>query len=88
MSLNKKKRLPVFVSCAFLQQRGVAQIVSHHDGWVQGGEIQGGNRKAVVPEREEGAGGKYKIRAIKKTTESVKTRCTNPFSGSMTVAPV
>lgn len=47
----------MFVRGAFLQQRGVAQIVSHHDGRIQGGEIQGGNRKAVVPAREGGGGG-------------------------------
>lgn len=47
----------MFVRGAFLQQRGVAQIVSHHDGRIQRGEIQGGNRKAVVTAREEGGGG-------------------------------
>lgn len=45
----EKTRLPVFFCRAFLQQCGVAQIVSHHDGGVQGGEIQSGNRNAVIP---------------------------------------
>lgn len=83
----------MFVRCAFLQQRGVAQIVSHHDGRIQGGEIQGGNRKAVVPAREEGGGGvlygvKNKDQSDKKNNKKQEARCTDPFSGSMTVAPV
>lgn len=73
----------MFVRCAFLQQRGVAQIVSHHDGRIQGGEIQGGNRKAVVPAREEGGGGvlygvKNKDQSDKKTTKSKKPDVPTP----------
>lgn len=67
----------MFVRGAFLQQRGVAQIVSHHDGRIQGGEIQGGNRKAVVPAREEGGGGmlygvKNKDQSDKKNNKNQK----------------
>jgi hypothetical protein len=30
-------------------QGGVAQVVSHHDGGVQGGEVQGGDRLVIIP---------------------------------------
>lgn len=34
------------------EQCGVAQIMGHHDGWVQRGEVQGGNGDVIVPEGE------------------------------------
>lgn len=34
--------------CHRLQQRGVAEVVGHHDGGVQGREIEGGDGVAVV----------------------------------------
>lgn len=82
--LNKKKCTPVFVRCAFLQQRGVAQIVSHHDGRIQGGEIQGGNRKAVVPAREEGGSGvlygvKNKDQSDKKKQQKERSQMYRPL---------
>jgi hypothetical protein len=38
----------VLCHSARLEQGGVAQVVRHHDGRVQGGEVQRGNRQVVV----------------------------------------
>lgn len=75
---------PVFVQGAFLQQGGVAQIVSHHDGRIQWREIQCGYWNAVIPAKSRGLVSEMTIRVAWRCARA----CTHPFSGSMTVAPV
>lgn len=71
---------PVFI-LGVLQQRGIAQIVGHHDGWIQRREIQGGDRNAVIP---------AKRRSVSKTcSESREKLCadTNRHVLVLTLSP-
>lgn len=83
---------PQFLHRALLQQGGVAQIVSHHNGWIQGGEVQGGDRNAIIStkKKEEKSFNPPQQEPCVQTDKAQPTRGyrTYPFSGSMTVAPV
>ena len=46
-------RLPFFGDGGGGEERGVTQVVSHHDGRVQRREIQRRDRRVVVTERQE-----------------------------------
>lgn len=71
---------PVFILGAFLQQGGVAQIVSHHNGWIQGREIQCGNRNAVIPAKRR--------RLVSETTVRAERSCTlTPTADVLTLSP-
>lgn len=47
-SKHKERSLLQSLYGSFLQQGGVAKVMSHHDGRIQGGEVQGGDGDAVV----------------------------------------